>query len=196
MLIIFGFALLVLAIGMVVLFAMFGELSSRVAEAPRPARSTEIIPLENANLGHVPETWPAALPRDRDGRLVLLVLSTACASCEDIAEQLRADPSYARWSGMAIAISTSHHASGEDFVDRHGLGHFPYYIDTGGSWLTGELGVQFSPCALVFNGGQLVAAYIFHDVGALQARLSQPEAQGAQEQQHREAVLGDDSARR
>jgi hypothetical protein len=188
MLIIFGFALLVLTIGMVVLFAMFGELSSRVAEAPRQARSTEITPLENVNLGHVPETWPAALPRDRDDRLVLLVLSTACAACTDIAEQLRDDPSYARWSGMAIVISTAHHSSGEDFVDRHGLGRFPYYIDTGGSWLTGQFGVQFSPCALVFNGGQLMAAYIFDDVGALQARLRQLEAQGAQEQQHREAV--------
>jgi len=188
MLIIFGFALLVLTIGMVALFAMFGELSSRVAEAPRQARSTEIIPLENVNLGHIPETWPAGLRGDRDGRSVLLVLSTACAACKDIAEQLRDNPGYARWNGMAIVISTAYHASGEDFVDRHGLDHFPYYIDAGGSWLTGEFGLQFSPCALVFNGGQLLAAYLFDDVGALQARLRQLEAQGAQEQQHREAV--------
>lgn len=188
MLIIFGFAILILTIGMVALFAMFGELSSRVAEAPRQARTAEIIPLENARLGHVPGTWPPGLPPDADGLSVLLVLSTACGTCEDIAEQLRDNPSYARWDEMAIAISTAHHASGEYFVDRHGLGRFPYYIDAGGTWLTGEFEVQSSPCALIFDGGQLMAAYIFQDVGALQARLRRLQAQRAEEQQHREAV--------
>lgn len=186
MLIIFGFALLVLTIGMVALFAMFGELSSRVGEGPQ-ARSTEIVPLENVNLGHAPETWPAGLRGDRGGRSVLLVLSTACAACKAIAEQLRDDPGYAGWNEMAIVISTAHPVAGQDFVDRYGLGRFPYHIDAGGIWLTGEFGVQFSPCALVFNDGQLLAAYIFDDIGALQARLRQLEAEGIK-QQHREAV--------
>ena len=188
MLIIFGLALLVLTIGMVVLFAMFGELSSRVAQAPLQARSTEIVPLENVNLGHIAETWPAALPGDADGRAVLLVLSTTCAACRDIAEQLRDNSVYARWSGMAIVISTAYHSSGADFVNRYGLDRYTYYIDTGGSWLTGEFGVQFSPCTLVVNGRQLVAAYIFYDLSALQARLGQLEAEGAQQQRHTEVV--------
>lgn len=77
------------------LFAMFGELPTRVAEAPPQARSTEIIPLENARLGHVPDIWPAELPGEREDLPVLLVLSSACSSCADIADQLRENSSHA-----------------------------------------------------------------------------------------------------
>ena len=192
MLVIFGFALLILTVGMVVLFAMFGELSARVADAEPPTRSTEIVPLENARLGHAPDTWPAELPSERAGLSVLLVLSSACSSCDDIATQLHENPSYARWSGMAIVVSTAHRVTGEDFITRHQLDQFPHYIDAGGSWVTGEFGVQSSPSALVFHGAELLAAYMFHDVGALRTKLSQPETDGGPPQhgvpQQREAV--------
>lgn len=193
MLIIFGFALLVLTIGLVVLFAMFGELSSRVAEAQSQTRSTEIVPLEKARLGHVPDIWPAELPGERGDLSVLLVLSSACSSCADIATQLHENPSHAEWDGMAIVVSTAHRETGEDFVTHHKLGQFPHYIDEGGSWVTDEFGVQFSPSALVFDGGELLAAYIFHDVGALRAKVSQSETRGVQvhqgvQEQQREAV--------
>lgn len=76
---------------------------------------------------------------------------------------------------MAIVISTAHYASGEHLADRHGLGHFPHCIDAGGSGLTRERGVQFNPRTPRFRGGLLMAAYMSHDVDALQARLRQPE---------------------
>jgi len=41
--------------------------------------------------------------------------------------------------------------------------------------------------ALVFHGGELLAAYMFDDVGTLRAKVSQLETHGVQEQQ-REAV--------
>lgn len=192
MLVIFGFALLILTISMVVLFAMFGELSARVAGAEPQIRSTEIVPLENARLGHAPGIWPAELPGERADLSVLLVLSSACSSCDDIATQLHENPSYAQWNGLAIVVSTAHRVTGEDFITRHQLGQFPHYIDEGGSWVTGEFGVQSSPSALVLHGGELLAAYMFHDVGALRTKLSQPETDGVQQQhgvqQQREAV--------
>lgn len=192
MLVIFGFALLVLTIGMVVLFAMFGELSSRVAADGPQTRSTEIVPLQNARLGHVPDIWPAELPRDREDLSVLLVLSSACSSCDDVATQLHESPSYAQWNGMAIVVSSAHPLTAEDFIARHQLGQFPHYIDAGGNWVTGEFGVQSSPTALVFQSGALLAAYMFHDVGALRTKLSQPETHGVPQQhalpQQREAV--------
>jgi len=187
MLVIFGFALLVLAVGMVALFAMFGELSARVAQAAPQTRSAEIIPLENTRLGHVPGSWPAELAGLRENLSVLLVLSSACASCEDIAGQLRANPGFAARNEMGIVVSTAHPGTGEDFAARYGLKQFSHYIDDGGTWVTGEFGVQSSPCALVLDNGRLIASYIFHDVGALQARLSQLAAAGAPEP-HREAV--------
>ncbi len=187
MLVIFGFALLILTIGMVVLFAMFGELSARVGEAKPPARSTELVPLENARLGHVPDIWPAELPGAPEDLSVLLVLSSACNSCADIAAQLHEKPSHANWAGMAIVVSTAHRDNGADFIARHQLGQFPHYIDAGGTWVSGQFGVQFSPSALVFHGGELLAAYIFHDVDALRAKVSRPETHRVPEQQ-REAV--------
>lgn len=192
MLVIFGLALLVLTIGMVVLFAMFGELSARVAEGGPQTRSTEIVPLENARLGHLPDIWPAGLPGDREDLSVLLVLSSACSSCDDIASQLHENPSHAQWDGMAIVVSTAHRLTAEDFIARHQLGRFPHYIDEGGNWVTGEFGVQSSPSALVFQRGTLLAAYMFHDVAALRTKLSQPEPPGVprqhDRQQQREAV--------
>lgn len=192
MLIVFAFALLILTIGMVVLFAMFGELSARVAEAEPPIRSTEIVPVENARLGHAPDIWPAGLSGPGADLSVLLVLSSACSSCDDIATQLHEDPSYAQWDGMAIVVSTAHRMTGEDFIARHQLVQFPHYIDEGGSWVTGEFAVQFSPSALVLHGGELLAAYMFHDVAALRTKLSQLETDGVQQQpgiqQQREAV--------
>lgn len=193
MLVIFGFALLVLTIGMVVLFAMFGELSARVAEAEPQTRSTAIVPLENARLGHVPEIWPAELPGGRADLSVLLVLSSACSSCDDIAAQLHENPGHAQWNGMAIVVSTAHRLTGEDFIARHRLGQFPHYLDEGGSWVTGEFGVQSSPSALVFYGRELLAAYMFHDVDALRTKVSQSETPGVRQQhgaqeQQREAV--------
>lgn len=187
MLIVFGFALLVLAIGMVVLFAMLGELSSRVTQTETPARNTEIVPMDNVRLGHIAEAWPDELPAVPDGLSTLLVLASTCTSCEDIAAQLREDPGHVQWSRTGIVLSTASRLVGQDFISSYGLGKFPHYVDEGGKWVSGEFGVQSSPAALVLEDGQLVAAYIFHDVNALQAKLSQLAAQHAQEQ-HREAV--------
>ena len=187
MIIIFGFALLILTIGMVVLFAMFGELSARVTEAGPRIRNTEIVPVENSRLGHVPGSWPAALPSEREGLSVILVLSSACSSCADIASQLRENPSYAQLNETAVVVSTAHRRTGEEFITRYELAQFPHYIDEGGAWVSGEFGVHSSPSALVFHGSELIAAYIFHDIGALQAKVSQLAARDVRDQQ-REAV--------
>ena len=104
MLIILGFALLVLAGGMVVLFAMFGELSVRVAETGLVKRSTEIRPLDRARLGHVPASWPPAIGQLGTREFALLVLSSACTSCADIATQLTENPGHADWAGMGVVV--------------------------------------------------------------------------------------------
>ena len=54
MLVIFGIALLVVAAAVVVLFAMLGELATRIP-APGPTRRDPVVqPLEEARLGGVP----------------------------------------------------------------------------------------------------------------------------------------------
>ncbi len=181
MLIILGFAVLVLAGGMVVLFAMFGELSVRVAEGGLVKRSTEIRPLDRARLGHVPASWPPAIGQPGTREFTLLVLSSACSSCADIATQLTENPGHADWSDMGVVISTASQERGEEFTAAYGLGRFPHYIDNGGEWVSGEFEVRFSPSALVLRDGKLAEAYMFHDVAALRATLNQAPAAGRRE---------------
>jgi hypothetical protein len=118
----------------------------------------------------------------------LLVLSSACGSCIDIAEQLRDSPVDAGWDDMGILISTSHQQTGDEFVANNRIGRFPHYVDEGGSWVTGQFGVNFSPSALVFRDGQLTAAYVFQDVAALRAKITQAAAQPGLPRQDRETV--------
>ena len=111
MLIIFGIALLVVAAAVVVLFAMLGELATRIP-APGPTRRDPVVqPLEEARLGGVPAYWPPGLRQacgDRD--LVLIVLSTVCSTCADIAFQLTEEPGTATganwpsWSPPAARV--------------------------------------------------------------------------------------------
>jgi hypothetical protein len=174
MLIVFGVALLVLATAVVVLFAMLGELATRVDAQPTARRDPSIRPVPDARLGTVPAHWPDELrPAGGSGLVVLIVLSSSCGTCIDIAQQLTHDPGHADWDDMRVVVSTLSRSTGEDFVAQNGLAGFPLYIDAGGDWLTGELGVRMSPCALVFGGGQLQAAYMFSDVSALRAKIHQ-----------------------
>jgi hypothetical protein len=77
-------AILVLAGAIVLLFAMFGELNSRVPEMT--GRKAFVRPLSDAPIGHVVAKWPAPLEQLNAGdRSVLLALSTACAACEQVA---------------------------------------------------------------------------------------------------------------
>lgn len=156
---------------MVVLFAMFGELSARAGTAGSRPRNTEIRELEQAELGRIPDHWPDALAAAGREPSTVLVLSSACGSCIDIAEQLT--QSHPDWADMAIVLSTSHGDTGQSFIMQHGLSGFRHYVDVGGDWVSGQFAVRFSPSALVFSGGRLQAAYMFHDVAALRAKISQ-----------------------
>lgn len=188
MLVALGFAVLILTVGMVVLFAMFGELSGRVAQGGTTQRSTEVVPLEGMRLGHIPDTWPAGLMVGGEAPSTVLVLSSSCGSCRDIAEQLRDSPAEAAWDDMGILISTAHQETGDEFVASNRIGRFPHYVDVGGSWVTGQFDVNFSPSALVFQDGQLAAGYMFHDIAALRATITKASARLGLTQQDRETV--------
>lgn len=169
MLFVFGFALLVLAAAVVMLFAMFAELAARIPAGSTARRNTTVRPLEEARLGHSPDVWPAGL---RTGeRSVLLVLSTICSSCDDVARQLVSDPGHSDWSEVSVVVSTGGRIKGEEFITHHGLERFPHIIDEGGAWTTGEFGVQSSPTALVLRDRRLESAYEFNDVAALRSAI-------------------------
>lgn len=159
---------LLLAAAIVMLFAMLGELASRVPE-PEPQR-TWMEPIEGIQLGQMPKSWPAELAQvpERDHSVLLVVLSTVCTSCRAIAAEL---VNHTDWSEAALVVSTPAAANGKAFVAEFGLESFPHYIDEGGDWVRSEFGVESSPIALVVREGRLAGAYSFSDTVTLRARL-------------------------
>jgi hypothetical protein len=174
--IVFGAVILILAAAIVLLFAMLGELNSRLpGDQSAARRGSDVFPLEDAALGVRPATWPAELPRiDSADPRTVLVLSTACATCEDVAKQLDDELSGGGGGDMAVVLSTGDRQRAEDFMRRHGLHRLPVYVDEGGDWVGEELGVRVSPTALVMSSGRLESALIFQDVSALRAAVAQP----------------------
>lgn len=172
MLVVFGVALLVLAAAIVVLFAMFGELASRVPDpASAHQRDTRVEPLEDAHLGRAVGVWPTGMPDSDDA--TLLVLSTSCESCRDVATQLSSNPGHSEWEGVGLIISTGGRQTGESFIADFALQGFPHFVDEGGDWSREELGVQQSPTAVVVRSGLLASAYVFNDVSSLRSNLQQ-----------------------
>ena len=173
---VFGAVILVLAAAIVLLFAMLGELNSRLPTDQGAAqRSSDVFPLEDAALGVQPATWPAELPPiDSADPRTVLVLSTACSTCQDVAQQLDGELSRGEGKDLSVVLSTGDRERADDFVQRYGLDRLPVYVDEGGDWVGEELGVRMSPTALVMSSGRLESALIFQDVSALRAAVAQP----------------------
>lgn len=179
----FGAVLLVLVAAVVLLFAMFGELTSRLPtdREQAAARDPEVRPLEDARIGVEPRSWPdglaglsAAGVADIDEARPVLVLSTACATCKDVAEQLSEELDRGGGGDLAVVVSTAERERGEQFVERYGLHRLAHHVDEGGRWVAGEFNVRMSPTALVMRGGRLESAHVFQDVQALRRTVAQP----------------------
>lgn len=169
MTVLFSVLLLVMAIGMVMLFAMIGELAGRV-EGASGAKATSLAPLEEARLGQRPVVWPRELGEfsDAPGQpMMLLVLSASCRSCARLAKQLV--DGRAEWAGrlQGLVISAASLDRAREFQEAHGLYGFRCFLDDEGSWVTGEFGVQTSPVALLLRDGRLDAAYVLDDLDLL-----------------------------
>src|SRR5690242_13646262 len=124
--IVFGAVLLAVVAALVLLFAMLGELASRLPEqgsAAQTARSREVRPRAEARLGVEPGAWPTPLAgiSDTAGRSVVLVLGTACSTCGDVAGQLAAELDAGVGDDMAGVVSTADPQRAEEFLDKYGL---------------------------------------------------------------------------
>ncbi|MFC0503432.1 hypothetical protein [Micromonospora costi] len=165
---VFGFALLVLAGAVVVLFAMLGQLSER--SGVTPAQGSGVRLLEEARVGRAPDAWPAALAAFADGPLrIVLVLSTACNSCRTVAGQLAERTDVA---DVAVVVSTADAPVGAEFVAANGLTRLPHHVDESGAWVSSQFGISVSPAALVFRDGVLISALAFTDFTALRSTVS------------------------
>lgn len=172
MLIFFAFGLLILACAVGLLFAMCAELASRggagnaaAAEPPRYVR-----PLGRSSV-YLRETasWPEELAELRSNDdFLLLVLSTSCATCNTIVEQLGRDDWATRAAGqLGVVLSTPDRQIAEDYLDRYGLAGLPHYIDFNGDWSEAALGLSLSPVGLIFHHGDLDETYVFNHLDPL-----------------------------
>jgi hypothetical protein len=163
-----AFVCLLLAAAVVTLFAMLGELYARVGPAPDPTGQ-----LDEAKVGQRPDTWPKELARMATASdAVLLVLSTSCASCTQVAAQLRDQfDTLAAGYDTGVVLSTADRERAETFVREHGLPRDSVYVDVAGEWVTEAFGVQTSPSALVLRDGELTSALVFTDIAALQSAV-------------------------
>lgn len=162
--IVFGAVLLILAAAVVVLFAMFGELASRVGDRPQAQRWQGLRPLEDARLGAAPDAWPTELAHvPSTEHAIVLALSTSCGSCSDVARQVAGSPT----AGLSVALACPTTQAGRAFVEEYGIGNVPHFFDVAGSWLRSEFDVQTSPSGLVFSNGRLVAASVLADLKSL-----------------------------
>lgn len=160
--------LLVLAGAIVVLFAMLGELAARVGVTDE---NDSVTPLEEAHIGSVPEYWPGELMplvEGGDGSVRIVVLSTACGSCESVARQLVEARENEEALQAGVVVSCGDRRVGEDFVRRHELERLATFIDVGGDWVSGSFGVRTSPTGLVIRDGRLESAMVFTALNAFQ----------------------------
>jgi len=163
--------MLILTLAVVSLFAMFGELASRLPnESDQGGHAT---PIAGAPLGRPVEAWPDSLLALASSQrpVLLIVLSTACESCKSVADQLvQYQPREIPYS-LAVIVSTGKQVRGEDFVRDHKLSLLAHYVDEGGQWTSGALGIDRSPSALTVRNGRLQEAYLFNNVDALLEEL-------------------------
>lgn len=163
--ILFSVVLLILALAVVMLFAMYGELAARV-ESGGSGRKSTLVVLDEARLGRRPDRWPTefGLLPQADVPVGVLVLSASCRSCARVASQLVSASDSWRGKLLGVVISAASIERAQEFQAANDLTGFTCYLDDGGEWVTGEFGIQSSPVALIMRSGKLDAAYILDDL--------------------------------
>jgi hypothetical protein len=178
--VVLGVAVFVLAIAVVGLFAMMGELSSRVPETdapPDPRRivhpstldiTPEPIAIPEARLETAPAVWPAELAVVRDAPVAhVLVFGSTCVTCGRIANG-ETGPLDVLPPPLAVVVSCPLPKDGTEFLAKHPMvTDYPHLIDDGGTWLTSNFEVGISPSVLVFERGRLRSAHTFVAANAL-----------------------------
>ena len=170
--IVLGVAVFVLAAAVIGLFAMMGELASRVINPDEQVPEHPPHPLEGARLGAEPAEWPAELAALRDADVAhLLVFGSTCTTCGQIASGATGSLDILP-QPLAVVVSSPLPADGAEFIAKHPLlTRYPHMVDAGGTWVRSNFGVDGSPSVLVFTRGRLRSAHTYTTASAL-GRLS------------------------
>lgn len=170
------FALIVLiTLAVVALFAMMGDLTSRVeamANRSTNARGDSAVNdwatvLENFPTERPPAWWPAEFSHLPDiDQSVVIVLSTSCGSCAHFAD---GDLGSLSHLSPCLIISCPTPDRAREFLKRHPFesSQWPIYVDHMGDWSREQLGIDVSPSAVLFHRGQPISAFAMSSPASL-----------------------------
>lgn len=174
MLLVLGFGLLFLAAMVALLFAMCAELASRISAAEAGggkalAEEPYARPVDRPGVFLRPDvSWPPSLASvSSRASFLLVVLSTSCTSCRDVARQLGDGWGDRVHGGLGVVISTPSASTGDRFVADFHLDALPYLIDEDGDWTMTSLGLSLSPVGVVIYGNEIRQTYVFNSVETL-----------------------------
>lgn len=154
--------LVLLTVAIVALFAMMGELASKV-EAFRGGSYPEMTDwadsLDGISFDGAPTWWPEPLAYLKDAPYgVVVVLSSSCRSCSYFAdgELGQLDP-----LNPAFVLSCPSADRGRAFLEHHSnlASQTALFIDDGGNWSREQLGLDVSPSAVLVERGEPIAAF-------------------------------------
>lgn len=165
--------LVLLSLAVVILFAMLGELNARISESSAGGgtrRPESVQPLPDAKLGATVIEFPDGLARPPG---VLLVLSTTCGACQELAPEARGFFASSGVELVGVVVSCASAASGREFVAQYGLADLPGYVDVSGQFSMSALGVGMSPAAVALSPeGVVRSAVVFSSFNALSSWIA------------------------
>ncbi|NNG41314.1 hypothetical protein HJ588_18815 [Flexivirga sp. ID2601S] len=164
-------AVFILAIAVTLLFAMIGELSSRESGPSAATESSDWVePIPDFRRDLTDIGWPPEL-RDTATTGLIIVLSSICSTCSAVARSLNDDAHFVADNNVHIVVSTATSSIGQDFIDAYNLSNLRPYLDVGGNWVVGSLGINSSPSAVYIQDGLVRSAYNFGSIDALESRI-------------------------
>ncbi|WP_270888279.1 hypothetical protein [Pedococcus sp. 5OH_020] len=162
--------LVLLVIAVVGLFAMMGELSSKVSASVGTESDEVLWPAENARIGRLTD-WPAEIDGVvREGGVVV-VLSPTCGACHQILSETPnhlSDP-----LPLAVVVVAGDEEAGRSFVEEYPLlARLPVHVDVAGGWLRQAVGLDSSPAVLRVEDGHVLEVFNFNRSSAVVALAS------------------------
>jgi hypothetical protein len=174
-------AVALLALAVCVLFAMVGELATRVLkpEEIRPIELPEAQPIEKVKPGVRVASVPGPL-LGRPGEIAapedfgIVVLTTVCTSCGSFARELSRSPKAAKLpTPLYVLISAPNREKAHEFAAETGvdaLANITVLYDELGQWCHSGLGLNVAPSFLRVSEGQVRGAWqlqSFRDIPVL-----------------------------
>lgn len=181
--------LALLAVAVCVLYAMVGELASRVLrpdELRRPVQALETKPIDGISLGAAVPAVPAVLGSPDDRQVAaptdfgLVVLTTICTSCRAFASAFGRSPTARRLpEPLFVLVSAPTPADAQRFAVETGLRDVPdltVLFDELGRWCHRSIGLNVAPSFIRVVDGRIAGAWsisTFTDVVTLWEPVAQ-----------------------